>query len=149
MALVTDPHAQPPAEPQLDDSRATDKPKELPPYHLDGNSFVAQLWEEFVMRKKRQIEDKKWTDAYQKKIYEQSQNRPLHLNGAKVASYTQDGNFTETWFHKEQPELAREYTRPVTEMKLDREALLRDHPKVYEQYRAPTMRIENNPTATP
>lgn len=95
------------------------------------------------------LEDKKWVEAFQDKVYEQSRNRDLWLNGVKVAQYKQTGNFTRKWFEAEQPELTQQYTRLVTKEELDTEAIRRDHPELWEKYRAPTMLIENNPIATP
>lgn len=116
-------------------------------YPLDYNTDLQKIWAELQMRKARQLDDKKWCELAQRKLWAESKGRPITLNGAQVASYTRDGNFTRTQFEAEQPELAEKYTRWVTEQKLDTEALRTEHPKVYEAYRAPTLRFKNNPVA--
>lgn len=122
-----------------DVSRETDK------FHVDASLHSEKLWEEFVMRSRRYIEDKKWTDAYKKLIWQASKGRPLYFHGAEAATYTKDGKFTESVFAKNYPDLVTEYTRFVTEKKLDVEALKADHPDIFEDCRAPTLRPKNNP----
>lgn len=114
-------------------------------FPLDYNSALRDTWAEYVMRSRRMLDDKKWTEAFKKLLWAESQGRPVMFQGAQVASYTRDGNFTKSKFEAEQPELAAEFTRYVTEMALDVEALRARYPKVYEAYRAPTLRLKNEP----
>ena len=120
-------------------SQETDK------FHVDASLHSEKLWEEFVMRSRRYNEDKKWTDAYKKLIWQASKGRPLYFRGAEAATYTKDGKFTESVFNKNYPDLVAEYTRFVTEKKLDVEALKAEHPEIFEDCRAPTLRPKNNP----
>lgn len=114
-------------------------------FPLDYNAGLRDAWAEYVMRSRRMLDDKKWTEAFKKLLWAESQGRPVMYQGAQVASYTRDGNFTRSKFEAEQPELAAEFTRYVTEMALDVEALRAAYPKVYEAYRAPTLRLKNEP----
>lgn len=58
------------------------------------------------------------------------------IHGQQVFTYDHTDTFRRTQFVEEHPVLAKEYTRPVYKEELDLEALRRDHPAVYEQYRS-------------
>lgn len=125
------------------------EPVEEEPFHLDQNRLLADMWAEYAGHVQTRRFVDKWIKQFQAKVYKVSKNRPLYLNGAKVASYTQDGNFTESWFAAEQPELHKEFTKLVVEEKFDKEAFRAAHPDLYEKYRAPTMRLVNDPQIVP
>lgn len=116
-------------------------------FMLDYNSALQAIWTELQMRKARMLDDSKWCKLAQEKIWAESQGRPITLHGAQVATYERDGNFARKVFEAEQPELTEKYTRIIATDALDVEALRRDYPKVYEAYRAPTLRFKTMPVA--
>lgn len=116
-------------------------------FPLDYNSSLQDIWKELQMRKARMLDDSKWCALAQEKIWAESQGRPITLGGREVATYTRDGNFARKVFEAEQPELTERYTRIIAKDALDTEALRRDYPKVYEAYRAPTLRFKTMPVA--
>lgn len=116
-------------------------------FPLDYNSALQDIWKELQMRKARMLDDSKWCKLAQEKIWAESQGRPITLHGAQVATYERDGNFARKVFEAEQPELTERYTRIIATDALDVEALRRDYPKVYEAYRAPTLRFKTMPVA--
>lgn len=116
-------------------------------FPLDYNSALQAIWTELQMRKARMLDDSKWCKLAQEKIWAESQGRPITLHGAQVATYERDGNFARKVFEAEQPELTEKYTRIIATDALDVEALRRDYPKVYEAYRARTLRFKTMPVA--
>ncbi|HET9892615.1 MAG TPA: YqaJ viral recombinase family protein [Mycobacterium sp.] len=53
-----------------------------------------------------------------------------------VAVWTNNGKFSEKKFRAEHPDLAEQYTRPMTAVQLDVDALAEDHPDVYRACRS-------------
>lgn len=64
----------------------------------------------------------------------------LTADGRDVAFYRHDGRFSAKRFTEEMSHIANQYTRTRTETYLDEEALKADHPFLYTQYRARTLR---------
>ena len=63
------------------------------------------------------------------------------LRGYKVLTYTaSDGSFRGSDFRKERPDLTDHYLKTVTVQEIDWEALKRDMPHVWEEYRTRTLR---------
>lgn len=64
-------------------------------------------------------------------------------DGAEVVTWKQNGTFASSRFAAEHPALVEQFTRPLPA--LDTEALKRDHPDVYDSYRARVLRVPANP----
>jgi putative phage-type endonuclease len=60
----------------------------------------------------------------------------LMCGGELVATWRNVGQFAEKRFRVEHPELAAQYTQPVTTDQVDQAALARDHPELYRAFRA-------------
>lgn len=96
---------------------------------------VKLQWDEFVMRRKRMKEDKKWTDQFTKLLKElMGEAKVLQLGGNQVGSLV-PGQLDQSLLNEEQPDIVKQYTRYVTEQKFDAVAFQAEQPKLYEQYR--------------
>lgn len=101
-------------------------------------------WNDFVTIHARHAEDKKWLDVFKDKLREHlnGQDSEVRVNGNLAATVVRDGLFAYKKFTEENPHLADQYTRFVTEKKLDTKALEADHPALFEQYRATSVRLK-------
>lgn len=100
---------------------------------------IQLLWGEYLHRHSTHAAAKKWMEEFKAELAKSTQKTGatiLTYGNSQVATYRHDGNFNETLFQQEQPELAAEYTGYVTERKLDRARLAAEHPKVFAAYRA-------------
>jgi len=115
-------------------SRELVKPadKKVTKFSLD--QFTMQ-WQEFVLRRKRQREDKKWLDEFTPLLKKLSGNASKYLLQGREVAKLVPGQFNLAELETEQPDLVQEYTRFVTEQKFDEAAFKKDHPDLWEQYR--------------
>lgn len=103
---------------------------------------VGMMWEEFLMRHKRQAEDKKWLELFKAKLRKQSGGaESFWINGAEVMNCKTDGKFKEKQFAEENPHIVEEYTDWVTEKKFDVTRFAQENPELYEEYRASSFRL--------
>lgn len=67
----------------------------------------------------------------------------LECDGELIASWGHVDKLDQRRFKAEEPDLAQQYTRPVTRVELDVAALKTDHPDVYRAYRQRQLRFAN------
>ena len=65
----------------------------------------------------------------------------ITADGLPVAVYRHDGRFSAKKFTEDLPHIADKYTRWEAKPFIDEKTLKSDHPGLYEQYRARTLRI--------
>lgn len=112
-------------------------------YQLDRRPDLVGLWVEFKERHKRCGEDSKWLDMFKAKLREAMGDRTeVWIGDELVGSYAPDGNFPYKKFAEENPHIAQQYVRQVTEEKFDVEAFKKDHPALFEANRARSMRLK-------
>lgn len=120
-----------------------EKPKkDLEVFEVAGTGIP---WNDFMERHARHAEDKKWLDIFKDKLREHlnGKDSEVRVNGNLAATVVRDGLFAYKKFTEENPHLADQYTRFVTEKKLDVEALRTDHPALFDNYKATSVRIKN------
>lgn len=104
---------------------------------------VEMLWNEYRMRHKRSLEDNKWLEEFKATIKQVAGDASeFKLRGVKVAMLV-PGNLKKSLLAKEQPDLVKEYTRPVFREEFDQEAFAKDHPELYEKYRAQAFKLSD------
>ena len=104
---------------------------------------VEMLWNEYRMRHKRSLEDNKWLEEFKVTIKQVAGDASeFKLRGVKVAMLV-PGNLKKSLLAKEQPDLVKEYTRPVFKEEFDQEAFAKDHPELYERYRAQAFKLSD------
>lgn len=104
---------------------------------------VEMLWNEYRMRHKRSLEDNKWLEEFKVTIKQVAGDASeFKLRGVKVAMLV-PGNLKKSLLAKEQPDLVKEYTRPVFKEEFDQEAFAKDHPELYEKYRAQAFKLSD------
>lgn len=102
-------------------------------FHLDKYRMA---WQDYVARKKRLREDKKFVDEAGDLLKElANEAKELRLGGEKVAMVVA-GQLNATRLAAEQPEVIEKYTRVVTERKFDARAFQADEPELFAQYQA-------------
>lgn len=99
-------------------------------YNLDA---IAMTWNEFVLRHRRQAEDKKWLEAFKTLIAKTGKSR-FFLNGTVVATRQQVDKFSSKQFEKENPHIFEQYTEYVTEKKFNLERFKQENPDMYQEY---------------
>lgn len=104
---------------------------------------VEMLWAEYCMRHKRESADKKWMKEFRDTIKQVAGDASeFKLKGVKVAMLV-PGNLNKSLLAAEQPDLVKEYTRPVFKEEFDQEAFVKDHPELYERYRAQAFKLSD------
>lgn len=104
---------------------------------------VEMLWNEYRMRHRRESEDKKWMKEFRETIKQVAGDASeFKLKGVKVAMLV-PGNLNKSLLAAEQPDLVKEYTRPVFKEEFDQEAFAKDHPELYERYRAQAFKLSD------
>lgn len=99
------------------------------------------LWAEYCKRHKREAEDKKWMKEFRDTIKAVSGDaQEFKLRGVKVAMLV-PGNLNRSLLAQEQPDLVKEYTRPVFKEEFDQAAFAKDHPELFEKYRAQAFKL--------
>ncbi len=107
-------------------------------FHLDS---VEMLWAEYCKRHKRAAEDTKWLEEFKATIKTVSGDaEEFKIKGTKVAMLV-PGNLKRALLAKEQPDLVKEYTRPVFKEEFDQAAFASDHPELFEKYRAQAFKL--------
>lgn len=109
-----------------------DKGKVVTKFSLDQ---ITMQWQEFVLRRKRHREDKKWLDEFTPLLKKLSGNANQYLLQGRQVAKLVPGQFNLAELETEQPDLVKEYTRFVTEQKFDEAGFKKDHPDLWEQYR--------------
>lgn len=103
---------------------------------------VELAYEEFLMRYARKEEDEQWIEEFRAQLDRISGGAEhFTLNGREVLTYRRNGNLNARKLEAEHPDIVARYTRLVTEMKLDREALEREEPEIYKAFRAKVFRV--------
>lgn len=98
---------------------------------------VGIYWEEFLLRKKRLDDDKKWVEAFKKRLDQISDGaETFSLEGEEVATYRRTGNLNLTRLEKEHPEIVARFTRLVQELKFDRALFEAEEPELHAEYKA-------------
>lgn len=111
-------------------------------FHLDS---VEMLWAEYVKRHAREAADKKWMKEFRDTIKSVAGGaQEFKLNGEKVAMLV-PGNLNRSLLAAEQPDLIKEYTRPVFKEEFDQAAFAKDHPQLFERYRAQAFKLSEGP----
>lgn len=107
-------------------------------FHLDS---VGMLWQEYKMKHARHLADGKWLEEFKETIKKVvGDATEFKINGNKVAMLV-PGNLNRQLLAKEQPDLVREYTRTVFKDEFDQVAFAKDHPELFEQYRAKAFKL--------
>lgn len=99
------------------------------------------LWAEYCERHARHLSDGKWLEEFKDTIKQVAGDASeFKLKGTKVAMLV-PGNLKKALLAKEQPDLVKEYTRPVFKEEFDQEAFAKDHPDLFEKYRAQAFKL--------
>lgn len=108
---------------------------------LRTDPTVAVAWAR-LREAQRRLEDAQKEVALYRDRFDEVIGGREHItsDGNDVAFYRHDGRFSAKRFTEDMPHIAASYTRERTESFLDEDALKRDHPYLYAQYRARTLR---------
>jgi hypothetical protein len=102
---------------------------------------VAVAWARLRDAQRRADDAQKEVDLYRDRFDEIIGDRDhITADGRDVAFYRHDGRFSVKRFRNDMPHIAAQYTKIREETYLDEEALKTDHPYLYKQYRARTLR---------
>lgn len=105
-------------------------------------SQVQLAYEEFLIREPRLREDNLWIEEFKAQLDRISGGAEhFSLNGREVLTYKRNGNLNAKKLEAEHPDLVSKYTRLVTELKLDKAALERDEPEIYNAFKAKVFRV--------
>lgn len=108
---------------------------------LMDDSELAQAWNEWQAAKQDMARAEKRVDEARERLDRFLGDRDTLLaDGRQVASYKFDGRFSVKRFSEDLPHLAEQYTRWRPESYVDEKELEKDHPLLFEQYRARTLR---------
>lgn len=128
-----------PGKELVDDNTAKTVAKAESVYEL---SDVQLAYEEFLLREQRRREDEQWIEEFRAQLDRISGGAEYFtLNGREVLTYKRNGNLNAKKLEAEHPDLVARYTRLVTEMKLDKQALERDEPEIYNAFKAKVFRV--------
>lgn len=102
---------------------------------------LAQAWNEWQAAKAALANMEKLVDELRERFDRLvGDHDTLLADGKQVASYKFDGRFLAKKFTSDLPHLAAQYTSWRPAEFLDEESLAKDHPLLFEQYRARTLR---------
>lgn len=108
---------------------------------LRTDHAVAVAWARLREAQRRLEDAQKEVALYRDRFDEIIGDRDhIVADGRDVAFYRHDGRFSTKRFGEEMPHIAAQYTRTREEEYLDEDALKRDHPFLYTQYRSRTLR---------
>lgn len=103
---------------------------------------VELAYEEFLLRDQRRQEDTQWIEEFKAQLDRVSGGAEhFTLHGREVLTYKRNGNLNSKKLGEQHPDLIAKYTRLVTELKLDKEALERDEPEIYNAFKAKVFRV--------
>jgi len=104
--------------------------------------IVGPGFEEFLLRDQRRQEDTQWIEEFKAQLDRISGGAEYFtLHGREVLTYKRNGNLNSKKLGEQHPDLIAKYTRLVTELKLDKEALERDEPEIYNAFKAKVFRV--------
>jgi hypothetical protein len=108
---------------------------------LRDNKDIAFAWAALrnatQARKTAEVEEARAREIFDRMI---GDNDTITADGKEQAVYRHDGRFSTKRFSEDLPHLATQYTKWHAVSYLDEEALAADHPMLFEQYRARTLR---------
>lgn len=101
---------------------------------VDGRDEIARLREKTIAAEKAATADHEALKNRVRALIGDAEQ--LMCGNAVIATWRHTGKFSEKRFRVENPDLADQYTRPVTSVQLDTDALATDHPDLYRSCRA-------------
>jgi plasmid stabilization system protein ParE len=108
---------------------------------LKTDRAVAVAWARLRDAQRRLEEAQAEVELYRGRFDEIIGDREqITADGRAVAFYRHDGRFSVKRFTEDMPHIASQYMRERVETSLDEAALKADHPYLYTQYRARTLR---------
>jgi len=111
---------------------------EIPPVALDEFVLVLDAWAEATRKiKELNIEIDKYKSLLAKQMGDATVGT---VDGVKVVTFAPIDGFNSTDFKKQYPETARFYTREVTKVEFDKEALKHSKPDLYKEFQTRPMK---------